>query len=485
MTYASWLGSPPNLLPTRAADGSSPQSLMMFDIAALQAFYGANFSKVGTRDEYRWDTTGRETINGNTAPATGLSSTSKIFSTIWTQGAFVTYDLSNYAENQVDDLQPGHFLKFSTPQLARLSDDPANTATAQGNIYNTLLVNGDLRSAIANLITGSGNDTLIGNNRDNRLTANAGGDTIDTKGGDDTVSGGPGADTITFGSGNSILRDTLADLNGDVVFNFGGGAVDLLGALLGAGNIMITPQHATLTAGASTIVLNGSFTGGEFLFSQRGTGADVHTAAAFVPYLPALVEGVAVSAMAINGIASQPFLTGDGMAHFVADFQSAVSAYGNQLGWYEVAADGTISNVHILANDTRDPAAIGRSFDLGTPANNERIGFFLVQNGSWAYGNLPDDLSFVMPNSSQPASVDFWQAPVLVSASRGPLTTVPVFHSFDGLNPDFTAQVLSGLPGGGRELLIGFEDLPRDSGDRDYQDVVIAVHFTPEDNRVL
>ena len=216
--------------------------------------------------------------------------------------------------------------------LRWLSDDPANTATAQGNIYNTLLVNGDLRSAIANLITGSGNDTLIGNNRDNRLTANAGGDTIDTKGGDDTVSGGPGADTITFGSGNSILRDTLADLNGDVVFNFGGGAVDVPGALLGAGNIMITPQQATLTAGASTVVLNGSFIGGEFLFSQRGTGADVHTTAAFVPYLPALAEGVAVSATAINGIASQPFLTGDGMAHFVADFQSAVSAYGNQLG---------------------------------------------------------------------------------------------------------------------------------------------------------
>ena len=65
MTYASWLGSPPNLLPTVARDGSSPQSFMMYDIAALQAFYGANYSKVGTSALYRG--TGRAASNPSMA----------------------------------------------------------------------------------------------------------------------------------------------------------------------------------------------------------------------------------------------------------------------------------------------------------------------------------------------------------------------------------------------------------------------------------
>ncbi len=61
--------------------------------------------------------------------------------------------------------------------------------------------------------------------------------------------GGPGADTITFGSGNSILRDMPADLAGDAVFNFGRGAVDVLGERLGVDHLVFTPQQATLSAG--------------------------------------------------------------------------------------------------------------------------------------------------------------------------------------------------------------------------------------------
>ena len=493
MTYASYLGSPIDpfsAAPTAAKEGSSPQSFMMYDIAALQAMYGANFGKVGTIDIYRWNgSTGQETINGSAAPGTGLSSTGKIFSTVWTQGAIAIYDLRTFdGQDQVDDLRPGHFLKFSDGQLANLTNDPAipdGTAgyTAQGNIYNALIANGDMRSLIADLITGSGNDTLIGNDRDNKLTGNAGNDILVTAGGNDTVSGGPGADAIYFGPGHNILRDTAADLAGDTVFDFGLGAVDVLGARLGAANLTVTPQQTTLTAGASTVVLNGHFADGEFLISQRGSGADVHTAIAFVPYLPTLAEGVAVQPSAINGIASQPFLSGDGAARFTVDFRGGASAFSNEIGWYKVRADGTIGETHVLIANTHDAGAVGRSFDLGAPANGERIGFFLIQDGFNTYGTLPDDLSFVLP-SGQAANVDFWQAPVLQSASLGQLNGAPVFHSFAGLNPDWSPQVLSGLQGG-RELLLGFEDLRYFGGDRDYQDVVLAVHFTPEDVRIL
>ena len=156
MTYASYLGSAINPLspvPTSAKDGSAPQSFMMYDIAALQAMYGANFDKVGTTDTYRWNgITGQETINNSAAPATGLSSTGKIFSTVWTQGAIAIYDLRTFGQDQVDDLRPGHFLKFSDGQLANLTSDPAIPDgtpgyTAQGNIYNALV--GKRRPALA------------------------------------------------------------------------------------------------------------------------------------------------------------------------------------------------------------------------------------------------------------------------------------------------------------------------------------------------
>ena len=70
-----------------------------------------------------------------------------IFSTIWTAGAIATYDLSNFSQNQVDDMNPGGWMRFSTSQLADLNYyaplKPNGEIFAQGNIYNALLYNGD------------------------------------------------------------------------------------------------------------------------------------------------------------------------------------------------------------------------------------------------------------------------------------------------------------------------------------------------------
>ena len=44
----------------------------------------------------------------------------------------------------------------------------------------------------------------------------------------------------------------------------------------------------------------------------RGSGANAHTMVTFVNYLPNLVEGCASNPAAINGIANEPFLSGDG-----------------------------------------------------------------------------------------------------------------------------------------------------------------------------
>ena len=47
-------------------------------------------------------------------------------------------------------------------------------------------------------------------------------------------------------------------------------------------------------------------------------------------------------------------------------------------------------------------AAGARSVDLGVPGNGERIGFFLIQDGFDAYGDLPDNLSFLSAGNDGP-----------------------------------------------------------------------------------
>jgi hypothetical protein len=482
MTYASYLGSDIDDGPTVAVEGSSPQSFMMYDIAALQALYGANWNKIGSSETYSWDaSTGQQSINGKTAPFTGTTVSNKIFSTVWTQGALATFDLSNFDQDQINDLRPGHWLTFSNSQLADLNRAAPGNADfkAQGNVYNALLYQDDLRSAIANLTTGSGDDTLFGNGRDNVLKAGDGNDIIVTGGGNDTVSGGAGPDTMHFGGGHSTLRDSVADLDGDMVRDFGFGAVDVLGLRLGWNSIAITASQTTISAGASTVELNGSFAGnGVFILSARGSGADAHTGVGYVNYLPGLSEGVSVNAASINGVADQSFFIGDGAVRFTLEFKSAVSAFANTLGFYKVKADGTISDVQILFDNTLDVAAGARSVDLGVPGNGERIGFFLIQDGFRAYGNLPDNLSFLAPGTmDRAATVDSGLA-ILTSANLGALTGAQVFHSSAGLNPNGANQVLSGVRPGGLELQIGFEDLPNAIGDRDFQDVVIGIHVT-------
>src|SRR5262249_3670962 len=142
-----------------ARDGSAPISFMMYDIAALQQMYGVNYSGVGATRIYKWDaTTGQQTINGVAAPDTGITGTNKIFSTVWTQGATSTYDLSNFSDDAILDMRPGQWMAFSKSQIADLnSDAAAGTAKyqAQGNIYNALLFNGDTKSEINNLIAGA------------------------------------------------------------------------------------------------------------------------------------------------------------------------------------------------------------------------------------------------------------------------------------------------------------------------------------------
>jgi hypothetical protein len=342
---------------------------------------------------------------------------------------------------------------------------------------------------------GAGDDTLRGGNGHDVVAGGEGNDTMSGGVGNDAFYGGAGAnllmggagfDRMHVGRGTDIVRDTLADLNGDTIVAFGANdMVDIQGTLAGRGDLGVTPGSGggagtLVSLGGATFQMDVDLPNGDFMMVARGSGDDARTMLTFQTFLPTLSEGKRVEAALVNGIANEPFLTGDGTVGFTAELKSAVSAYANTLGAYTIAADGTISDVRILYDNTLNVAPGARSVGLGTPEDGERVAFFLIQDGFKSLGALPDDLSFVTPGTGAASDTDIGIPPQLQSESRGAISAT-IFHSLSALNPAEAIQVLSGTSAGGRELLIGFEDLASATGDNDFQDVVIGIRATTDD----
>lgn len=340
---------------------------------------------------------------------------------------------------------------------------------------------------------GAGNDTLNGDAGSDVLAGGDGNDTLRGGGGGNSLYGGTGTNLLSAGAGADrfntaegadTIRDTLADLSGDTMAGFGtNDTIDIQGLQVGRGDVVVTPGTggSAVTIGGTTFQVEGNLSGGDFMTVARGSGPDANTLLTFQNFLPNLQEGARVDAAKINGIANEPFLSGDGTVGFTAQLKSAASAYANTLGTYKIAADGTINDVNILFDNTMNVASGARTVDLGTPAAGERVAFFLIQNGFSKFGALPDNLSFVTPGMGTPFDVDDGNTPILQSATLGTLTGASIFHSLSTLNPADAQQVLSGTSAGGRELLIGFEDLPSATGDNDFQDVVISIKVNTPD----
>ena len=86
---------------------------MMYDIAALQPIYGANFSTNTGNSVYTWNpSTGEMSINGvgQGAPAWRAN---RVFLTIWDGGGNDTYDLSNYSGGVHDRPPPRRVVDHS------------------------------------------------------------------------------------------------------------------------------------------------------------------------------------------------------------------------------------------------------------------------------------------------------------------------------------------------------------------------------------
>lgn len=199
MTYRSNVGGHTNYYANE--EFGYAQSYMMYDIAALQEMYGADFSTNSGNTVYKWNPNSGDTlVNGQVAIDAGGN---RIFATTWDGGGTDTYDLSAYTTSLSIDLRPGFHSKFSAAQLAKLSFE--TDAFARGNIFNALLFDGDLRSLIENAKGGSGSDTIRGNQGANGLVGNNGNDKLYGFAGNDKLDGGAGNDTLDGSTGNDAL----------------------------------------------------------------------------------------------------------------------------------------------------------------------------------------------------------------------------------------------------------------------------------------
>ncbi|MFK7753713.1 MAG: M10 family metallopeptidase [Sedimentitalea sp.] len=253
MTYRSYINS--GVSESTNDTNGYAQSWMMSDIAALQHMYGADFTTNSGDTVYSWTPGSGDTRVDGGVGIDPLTNT--IFATIWDGGGRDTYDLSQYTTNLMLDLAPGGHSMFSSAQLAGLGDGQV----PQGNIYNALLYQSDLRSLIENAKGGSGNDLISGNEADNRLTGNAGNDRMNGLAGDDTLLGQSGADVLNGNAGDDTLdggagRDVLRG-GGQNDTLIAGGDFDRLFGAAGNDKLVAGTGNDVLFGGAGQDKLNG------------------------------------------------------------------------------------------------------------------------------------------------------------------------------------------------------------------------------------
>jgi serralysin len=438
---------------------NEPLTPMIVDILAVQRLYGVATSGplAGGGHTFGFNSD----IEGYIGRFYDFTVNKQPVITLWTNGTNNTFDVSGFSADATISLVPGTF-------------------SSVGGLKNNVAIAFD--TVIEKAIGGDGKDTIVASDVASTLIGGRGSDNLVGRAGNDVLTGGADPDTFDPGGGLNILRDILSNMNGDTVFNFGlSTTIDIESAAIGRNHLSVTEfdGDTTLAVGNTQIKLEGVFAGGDFMAVVRGQGAGAHTMVTFETFLPEQGEGVRTDARAINGIANEPFMTGDGTVRFSTTLENASSAFANSLGVYRVAADGTIFDVDVVFANTLDVAA--RTVDLGTPADSVKLGFFLIQNGFGAYGNLPDNLSFVSAGTGNPANLNDGTPLTLMSATLGALSTTAVFHSFQTLNGSDAIQVLSGVAPGGKDLLVAFEDLPTETGDNDFQDVVIRIHANQDD----
>ena len=374
MTYRS---NPGASLGFQGEGFNQPQTYMMYDIAALQYLYGADYTTNSGNTTYTWNqTTGVMSINGVAGPT---PTSNKILATIWDGGGTDTYNLSSYTSNLTIDLAPGAFSTFSTAQLVNHRAHTGGSATAPGNIANALLFNGDTRSLIENAFGGSGWDTIRGNQANNVLQGQGGNDALYGMAGADILYGGDGADTLDGGSGIDTLyggagNDTyvLADIN--YMSNFIFYQYDRINETATGGTDTVRVGYASRGSGLG--MTRTSYTLGEYIENGVVTGTQ---------------------AFSLYGNDLNNSLTGNAAANTLSGGAGNDVIQG--LGGYDTLIGGAGDDVYYLDSTTANSVGgfLFNRYDIVTEAADEGIDTIYIQRSTGTYAggtayDLPDNV---------------------------------------------------------------------------------------------
>ncbi|MFN3700694.1 MAG: DUF5801 repeats-in-toxin domain-containing protein [Alphaproteobacteria bacterium] len=281
--------------------------------------------------------------------------------------------------------------------------------------------------------------------------------------------------------------------------NTSGGGADSLSAdgpntVTFVNGVAINPNGTTVVNGqygVLEIAADGSYT------YTLNADAPKSTVVEFAEGLdfPGLSEKTAITGPALNNLGiEQGILSATSQLSGSVSFVSEGASYDNTLGYYTIAADGTLqaSTLLIKNGNAASPGAIA-DFDVQP---GESLAFFLVADGfknNNNYNNIDlnnGSLEFIYKfgtSAQRVANISDNGADVklvFTDATTNAQTIIngPVYHttergSTDNLNPDGSVRVISGIVAGDTTTLrIGFEDLPK-LGDRDYNDLVFDVRL--------
>ena len=401
MTYRSYVGDPLN---GGYSNGSSdfPQTLMMYDIAALQHMYGANFDTNAGATTYTFNSGGEMFVNG---VGQGDPIGSEIFLTIWDGNGEDTYDFSNFSRDLEIDLTPGGWTDLDAngnAQQAWLGDGNY----ANGHVYNAVQYQGDERSLIENAEGGSGDDSILGNQADNLLSGNGGSDTLTGGAGDDALSGGVGDDFAVFlldfaeysfeiaGDFLTVIGEGVDTVWNDIetlVFNDFSETFDAIFASVnGGGGEAPTPQNDALAAMADLALAAD-------VFADNGSGIDSDP------------DGDALTLVSVNGETDGSVTLASGArVDFASDGSITFDAKGahDALGVGETAeetftytvSDGTgneaSATVIVTVTGVND-GPVARADAVTAGENGLATGNLLANNGFGADSDIDGDALIV------------------------------------------------------------------------------------------
>ncbi len=149
--------------------GRFPSTPLLHDIAAIQVMYGVN-TQIRSGDSVYG-------FNSNTKDVYDFTLNNQPVLCLWDPEGMDTLDLSDYLMDNFANLNPGTFSDIGGLQK--------NLSIA----FNT---------QIENLIGGSGNDVLIGQEADNQIIGGVGDDALEGNMGDDWLIGGSGVDVALY-----------------------------------------------------------------------------------------------------------------------------------------------------------------------------------------------------------------------------------------------------------------------------------------------